>query len=82
VLISVTGGAQDFRLPQNLQHAFERGLMRAARSGNTWCAAAPARSNARPGCSRRAAVLTTHGSPAHALWLDRAGSSPAARTAA
>ena len=36
VLISVTGGAQNFRLPQNLQAAFERGLMRAARSGNTW----------------------------------------------
>lgn len=36
VLISITGGAQDFRLPQNVQTAFERGLMRAARSGNTW----------------------------------------------
>ena len=36
VLISVTGGAQDFSLPPNLQRAFDRGLASAASSTNAW----------------------------------------------
>jgi len=36
VLITVTGGAQDFNLPSQLQVAFDRGLVSAARSAKAW----------------------------------------------
>ena len=36
VLITVTGGAQDFNLPSQLQVAFDRGLVSAAQSAKAW----------------------------------------------
>ena len=36
VLITVTGGAQDFQLSSQLQVAFDRGLVSAAQSAKAW----------------------------------------------
>ena len=36
ILITVTGGAQDFNLPSQLQVAFDRGLVSAAQSAKAW----------------------------------------------
>ena len=36
VLITVTGGAQDFKLSSQLQVAFDRGLVSAAQSARAW----------------------------------------------
>jgi transient receptor potential cation channel subfamily M protein 2 len=36
LIISVTGGAQNFTIPQRMKTAFKRGLIKAATSTNAW----------------------------------------------
>ena len=36
LIISVTGGAQNFSIPQRMKTAFKRGLIKAATSTNAW----------------------------------------------